>query len=233
MRNLIAVTITGIDSSTSLAEVLRLSRLYPWVEWGILYSPDRAGGGRYMHLDEILRWVNELRAAGVQRSLHLCGRAVDRYINGAMLPSYGGVVLSDALSRLQLNSNQERKQYDIEDIARAVAECGFPVITQHNSNNASVVRDLPTWQHHVLYDASGGEGVDDWSGWLPAFDHKIATGYSGGIGPDNISDALMAAYACASGKPFWIDMEGKLRNESDELDLDRVEAVLHAVSESL
>jgi hypothetical protein len=41
------VTITGADDSTSIDEMLALSRRFPFVEWGILVSKRHEGSYRF------------------------------------------------------------------------------------------------------------------------------------------------------------------------------------------
>ena len=45
-------TLTGVDDSTSVEELIRLYREYPFVEWGVLYSATQQGQGRYASM----RW---------------------------------------------------------------------------------------------------------------------------------------------------------------------------------
>jgi hypothetical protein len=57
----------------------------------------------------------------------------------------------------------------------------------------------------------------------------VACGYAGGIGPDSIgADLTRIAEAVGEGV-IWIDMEGRVRDEADRFDLNRVETVLRAV----
>ena len=73
-----------------------------------------------------------------------------------------------------------------------------------------------------LFDESGGSGcqVRAWSG-LPDW----YVGYAGGIGPDDVTESVTEIMTYRS-KPFWIDMEGRVRDERDQLDMKKVERVL-------
>ena len=52
-------TLTGADDSTNIAELLALSEILPFVEWGVLVSPSHTGTGRYPSRG----WIEKLVAA--------------------------------------------------------------------------------------------------------------------------------------------------------------------------
>jgi len=80
--------------------------------------------------------------------------------------------------------------------------------------------------HAILFDASGGHGVSPeyWPAHLP----DKSCGYAGGLGPDNLARELPRIQEAAGQGPYWIDMEGKLRNEADRFDLARARLCLAA-----
>jgi phosphoribosylanthranilate isomerase len=101
---------------------------------------------------------------------------------------------------------------------------GAYFITQHNKSNADVYKQIVALNHEVLFDASGGRGIlGDWHSPIPG---KIC-GYAGGLGPDNVLQELEKISAICN-KPFWIDMEGKLRTD-DKFDLTKCVAVLDQI----
>jgi hypothetical protein len=56
-------------------------------------------------------------------------------------------------------------------------------------------------------------------------------GYAGGLGPENVAAQLPIIDAHRSGPglpliPYWIDMETKIRDEQERLDLSKVRTVL-------
>jgi hypothetical protein len=76
----------------------------------------------------------------------------------------------------------------------------------------------------VLFDPSGGRGIAA-TAWpvLPG----VHLGYAGGIGPDNITAVLQRLrQICAPETDLWIDMESRVRNDDDKLDMARVCMVL-------
>lgn len=63
------VTFTGADAQTSILGMQLLAEQFP-VEWGILFSPERQGAGRYPPLE----FVHELtERPGLRLAAHLCG----------------------------------------------------------------------------------------------------------------------------------------------------------------
>jgi hypothetical protein len=220
-------TLTGVDDFTPLEWLAKLSREYPFAEWGVLLSPGRAGHGRHPSLT----WIGKLAAAlqrhgshaGVPRfALHLCGSAVTEFLaNGAVL------ALASAFPRLQLNFRVGNIR--LSDLRAALdRHPGQQIVTQHNVGNLPVATILgPSPNHALLHDGSGGHGVRP-KRWLPPVE-GFACGYAGGLGPDNLDEQLPSIHAAAGGAPYWIDMESSLRDARDRFDLDRARAVLETV----
>jgi len=111
-------------------------------------------------------------------------------------------------------------------------------VNQHNEGNAGIWSAFQAGdlggkvsgpRHHILMDASGGRGrsPDNW----PRPITGVACGYAGGIGPDTIEADLDRIAGAVGDGVIWIDMEGRVRDEVDRFDLDRVETVLRAVRE--
>ncbi len=78
------VTLTGADDNTKHEELLRVSALYPFVEWGILFSQKKSGlAERYPSWD----WVVDLAKKtneNTNLSAHLCGQWVDDAMSGRL-----------------------------------------------------------------------------------------------------------------------------------------------------
>lgn len=101
-----AVTLTGADDTTDPQALVSLSRWAPRVEWGILYSPTRAGlGGRYPRVEHAVALLSVLREEGIATAVHLCGQAVPDFLAGR---SQDAKVLTDLAGRIQLNMNTPR-----------------------------------------------------------------------------------------------------------------------------
>ena len=56
-------------------------------------------------------------------------------------------------------------------------------------------------------------------------------GYAGGIGPDNVALTIAEIREANGGQPpAWIDMESRVRDSGNRLDLGAVQAVLETVA---
>lgn len=228
-------TLTGVDAHTDPQALTRMSGDYPIAEWGLLYSPRRQGQpGRYPSVEflhETLRTLPD----NVRVALHVCGQGVPDLLSGEAVISKLVAMVAIRGGRVQLNFNQRRDPVSLDALHRLL-DCypSLTVITQHNPSNADLWRDL--WRHPnhaVLFDASGGQGISPnaWPAVLP-----VACGYAGGLGMDNLASALQEIAKETSHRPFWVDMENKLRigteDGSDRLDLVRCEECLHIATTS-
>jgi phosphoribosylanthranilate isomerase len=117
------------------------------------------------------------------------------------------------------------------DLVVALEKTGLSklnLISQFNSSNKDFWKDLYCLKniinHNILFDSSGGKGIKI-SDNLPIPINGILCGYSGGLGPDNISTFLTLLEKTISDGITWIDMETNIRTD-DKLDLDKVEYVL-------
>jgi len=224
-------TLTGADDTTNIDSLWEISREFPMVEWGILYSINNRGTGRYPGEDWLNRLLARIDAGGPTPNfaLHVCGRAVADFFAGA-----GPVTdVARRFGRVQVNFRYDQLDfYAIRAMLRRQAEAGQTVITQHNRANQELwaaMRGEPN--HVVLFDSSGGRGIvrPEWPAPLPG----VSCGYAGGLGPDNINEALVAIQRAAGAAEYWIDMEGKLRTADDRFDVALARTVLEQVQTTL
>lgn len=215
--NLFACTLTGIDAGVDLSELWALSAQNTLVEWGVLLSHGRAGAGRYPPLAWIRDLAQEIRARpGPRIAVHVCGEAVDHLLAGDQRL----IDLLQPFHRVQLNLRQRRDTaMQLRFLLQALPHWDF--ITQSNAANAGLwqaVRDLPG--HQILFDSSGGCGKlpQVWPDAPQGADAPLV-GYAGGLGPDNLRQQLPAIARAAGGRPFWVDMETRLRSASDRFDM--------------
>lgn len=229
------VTMTGVDDATPIDWLISTSAEFPLVEWGILYSPKRAGhGGRYPAVDTIRKLLTTLPSSA-QIALHVCGEGVFQLFSGDgditalvnMLDKRGG--------RVQLNIRRQAyismSHMLVSPIAALiVAYPNLTFITQYTKESIGVCRELSQHtrdNYALLFDESGGRGIvpTTWPAGLPG----VQCGYAGGLGPDNIAEEHVKIRAVAS-EVYWLDMETKIRNpDSDLLDLDAVERCLRSL----
>lgn len=237
---LTSCTLTGADDLTPAHTLLALAKRYPFVEWAVLASEDRAGSGRYPTFATI-RSVGALgEPARVMTAIHLCGSLVRRFVAGD--PEV--MALTAGFGRVQLNFNAQASPLDLITLGRQIAAFGRPVITQFNPANEAALSMLygVAWNsrtdisnHHALFDTSGGRGALPglWplhaSRWTVAAPPAVC-GYAGGLGPDVIAAELPRIAKAAGGKPFWVDMESKLRTADDRFSFEACAAVLDQVA---
>lgn len=210
------VTFTGIDADTDVARLRRLQSLYP-VEWGVLFSPNRQGQGRYPDLASVPRLAN----LGLSFAAHVCGGWASSILDEGRCDEVEALPHA-MFGRVQVNtSRREPEAHEAAAFARWIGARAAILQTRDRSFPGD---DTVDW----LYDVSGGFGREPDS-WKVDASTRAFVGYAGGIGPGNVMAVLSAISAShPDGKPFWIDMETGVRTE-DRLDLDKCEAVLTAV----
>jgi phosphoribosylanthranilate isomerase len=234
MKLLTRCTLTGADQSTSNIELASLSHEFPIAEWGFLYSPSRQGtiqNPKYPGIAFIERAFKVL-PAHVDVALHICGKGVPDLIHGGKDVTDLVNQVNERGGRVQLNFNARRGEVSVVQLAATMNTFPFvQFITQQNDANATVWRILQTYVQHnhaVLFDTSGGRGESP-DGWPNALS-GISCGYAGGLGPDNIAEELPKIAMAANSGHFWIDMEGKVRDEDGFFDLNKAKQCLEAAS---
>ena len=247
----------GADDSVSPDLLVVLSARYPWVEWGVLFRPDKEGLPRYASA----AWVQRLSDArarqrapdAVRLAAHLCGSRCQDVLEGV------GVAFVQELRRLgfqrvQINAtaaNNVRVDPTNVDVAvnniracmQAVPDVEF--IIQCNDETRTLWQPLiahdPLPNMSVLFDPSCGLGVRIHDYPCPLTEPRvIPCGYAGGIGPSNIDDTLAKVADAAGGVAVWIDMESSLRVKvvrdgsggpeavDDRFSIDKCFACIHA-----
>lgn len=229
--NLTYCTLTGVDEQTDLSLVVALSARHPLVEWGFLYSPKRHGQpGRYPSV-EFLRGALADLPVHVNVALHVCGEGVSQLIKDDPTVLELVHLVGQRAGRIQLNFNAHAigSKFTIEQVRSCIERhASIEFITQYNQANIHVWKLLIGCKNHsVLFDASGGRGIEvaQWDAPLPG----VRCGYAGGLGPENLEQEILKIRVASTDAPVWIDMEGKLRDSSDRFDLDVVQRVLATI----
>lgn len=222
-------TITGADDNTHIADMLRLSAKYPFVEWGILFGSE-CSIPRFPGMD----WVNALFAMAAKcsramnLSAHLCGRHLRAQLVGVRQPFN-----LTFFQRAQLNwHGQDKWIVDAPRMHAAMKRTDLQYIFQLDGVNDAHLQSarLAGVNAAGIFDRSHGAGVvpDHWPCPIP----DVLCTYSGGLSPDNIKEQLKAIdqeVADHGAPPYCIDMETKVRsniNGKDILDMAKVEACL-------
>lgn len=222
MRSPYLCTLTGADDTIDPGDLFRLSDEFPFVEWGILYHASKQGQGRYPSFSWIETLCSQMPPRPHARfAFHVCGEEAIKDF-----PTGNGDTFRKSLPFGRVQINFVATRYDPELVIGAVRRNrGKKTITQHNATNAGLWPILAGYSNHaVLFDTSGGRGISPevWPSRLSTKD----CGYAGGLGPDNLARELPRIQQAAGQNPYWIDMEGKLRNEADRFDLARARLCL-------
>jgi hypothetical protein len=210
------ITFTGPDAATDIDDLVALSEQYPGrIEFGILFSPDRQGEGRYPPLT----FVEALFNKRLRLSAHICGGYSRAILSAGRAPAVERLL--PHFWRCQINSADPL--IDVAVIERwARGQRPEPILQCRES---FPVDRRVSW----LFDRSGGRGIEqNW--WpLPPGPNDLV-GYAGGISPYNVGDVVSRiTNAAPAGCAYWLDMESGVRNERDEFDIAMCRAVCQVV----
>jgi len=227
---LICCGLNGVDEATALVELAVVSDLYPFVEWGFLYSPDQQGTpGRYPSVARIRRAFKELPRY-VRTALHVNGPGVGQLLEGEGVVSGLVEQVRARSGRVQLNLRSVRANVDPEALRRFVlARPEVFFVTPYSDGNASVMQALAGVENHaIVFDSSTDRNVPPQS-W-PRAPNSMRCGYAGGLGVHNLEAELPRIYQAAGTAEFWIDLEGRLRDENDRFSMSLARRCLDIVN---
>lgn len=219
------ITVTGADESIAFKDLFELSEEFPFVEWGILFSILRAGTRRYPPL----RWIENLcqsphRSENFKLSAHLCGQYPRDILQKGKLQGID-LLVKNYFQRAQINFNFSNTEWKSEYLLNLLKDNNTQYILQMNKSNADIIKTIvDTENFDVLYDSSGGRGTEIKEIQPPISGHY--TGYSGGLGPNNIDEFCKKIIKHPSPNSVFIDCETGVRNDKDEFDLVKVREYL-------
>jgi hypothetical protein len=225
------VTITGADDSIAPAHLPALTRKYPFVEWGILFSGSRQGTPRYPSATWLGALAEHAFNVEMDLSAHLCGRWVrDLVLKGEFSFKDEYNSLWPIFQRLQLNFHGQFHKACL-GFRQQLALCREKeFVLQHDGVNDETILTLGAMLPVVpLFDRSGGAGVipKDWP--KPIWKY---CGYAGGLGPENIVDEIRRIGEVVGDSRIWIDMETRVRSSDDaQFDLEKVERCLQLAAQ--
>lgn len=228
------VTITGADNNTKISDMLKISEQFPFVEWGILFSPKRLGTDRYPDWN----WLNKLSRNysydKIRLSAHLCGGYTREMLIGKsnLLDAPDIKHFLSLCSRAQLNFNSQKTEVN-EKKFFDLLNCflGGSFILQFNKANKNIclkaMKENISTKISFLYDSSGGRGnlQTEWKEPITNF----FTGYAGGLSPDNLETELKKIEQVAGDSEIWIDTESKVRTD-EKLDMKKVKQFIEIAS---
>jgi hypothetical protein len=196
------VTFSGIDAEVRIAELIAMSRDYP-IEWGISLHPTLQGSQRYPLISDL----SSILSDQVNFSAHLCGSYARDFIRGVRTDP----AIQKALHRVRrIQVNISGRGVEPKHVAEAAAEFAVRGILQCRSLDRFPDDTCVDW----LFDRSRGTGRVP-KRWPAPSDSAAFVGYSGGLGPDTIAEALAAIRSCHPDHvPFWLDMETGVRTDN-------------------
>jgi len=217
----------GADDSCDPWLLQLVSSKHPYVEWGVLFRPDREGQPRYATWKWVqhLACVNARTGRRMRLAAHLCGSRVPEVLSGDA--TFVKQLAKFGFGRVQVNataingvdtSNLSAAAEGLAAAMRAVPEVEW--IVQLNDETQPLFDGLavdPPANMSLLFDKSCGTGVS--SGSLPPPHASIPSGYAGGMGPANIAEKLTELATVAPGRGVWVDMESSLRATVDGADV--------------
>lgn len=225
------VTVTGADDAVYPADLVALSREFPFVEWGILMSVSRAGTPRYpsrkwmIGLENVAKQITRHSDKPLQLSAHFCGE-VARH---ALLNKLHDFPVIERVQRIQINGYVPVLN-DIVAFAKAMPCYQIILQVRAEAELQTAAIEATSGAMNLLFDPSGGRGIEPFK-WprAPCGDRM---GYAGGITPDNVKDVVRRIYEDTgfTTGDFWIDLESGARDENDRFDLARVRKLLENVS---
>lgn len=218
------MTFTGVDSRTSIPWMKSFisDKRFPAVafEFGLLRSAHLDQSPRYITNESIRRISGTIYPDNL--AYHLCGRYARMAKKQVDWDELCDINDFSLVGRVQVNAG-EYEPAEILTLQRFALHIQKPVIIQWRQAVFTAVSGL-----HLLQDSSGGQGIEA-SRWIKPdeLNHRArntSIGYAGGLGPDNIATELPKIIEAASGRPFWIDCESKIRTD-DWFDITKVEAM--------
>ncbi|MFG6084251.1 hypothetical protein ACEUZ9_000753 [Paracoccus litorisediminis] len=211
------VTFTGADDRTDIAAMGNLAAQYP-IEYGILFSRSREGDARY----PTAGWMRGLEGAGLRLAAHICGYHASEIVETGQLSILDRLGPFD---RIQINT-APLLETGIENVLaagdRVSQRFGKPVAVILQVRQAFPEDSRVKW----LFDASGGRGLVSASYPAPPVNPQVRIGYAGGLGPENVAAVLAGL---PDVQESWIDMETRIRNDTDDFDLGLCRAVCEKI----
>lgn len=226
------VTVTGADDSIRPADLIPLTKRFPFVEWGILLSKSQEGGPRFPTTDWMLE-LNDVQAMQPMRlSGHLCGQWVRALCRGSNRFVAERPTLANMFQRVQLNFHGDLHDVDNDELPRCLSDWGREeYVLQFDDVNNLLIGHL--WSKGIravpLFDRSGGAGIEP-DQWPSPVAHYC--GYAGGLHPDRVASQYRRIELAAGPSKIWTDIETNVfSNSGTQFDLDKVERYLSAAAE--
>ena len=128
------VMIAGMEDSTSILGLEKLKEKFPFVEWGVLFTKNKAGRARYPSIEYINEFCNSNTG---DMSAHFCGAYPREILEQGEFEEL--VTLNEKFNAVQLNYNFDRRQkyWKFINVLKFIRACGninIDVILQNNKS---------------------------------------------------------------------------------------------------
>jgi len=208
-----ALGFCGADDSVDVNLLGIICSHYPFVEFGVLFRPDKEGQPRYASREWVVK-LSKLREKlssskdpiDMKLAAHLCGSRVDDFLMGSeSCQKFLGELTKWGFGRVQINATKvnnvntslllDEKMFErVEKIIKQNPKIEF--IIQRNDETKKLWEpllqsELSSQNISFLQDESKGTGVSPSNGF--SWDKKEGStkiGFAGGIGPKNIASVL-------------------------------------------
>lgn len=233
--NLCYITCSDPREDTPLADALMFLIQNPMAELAVQTHPTKMSPGmpRRVWFDALMQLaatISEPVNLAMHVNLEWCNQLCLGQIPDAIKPIFDArhpVSNSPLVRRIQINlSGSQSPQFDARAVADLInAHPQHEFILQYTPAIHPWIHQLQgnTQNFSVLYDASNGTGIAPQTTEKP-FPGVHATGYSGGISPENVTARLTQINLVARNVPTWIDAEGRLKKPgSKSMDLIRAQ----------
>lgn len=236
------LTFTGADNETDIAEMVKLCKEYPFIEFGILTKTKFWGESLSLN-DPIfwkerypsVKWIQKLVGAftvenlNKHLSLHVCPP-----LSYELMKDLDSINQFGGFGRIQLNSKPEllhieniglnNKQIIVQLNGEAAFSMFESLIEGYNRTCyyykfKPKPEDIPIVG---LHDMSGGRGIlaKEWP-QSKITDYPSLVGYAGGLNPDNLKENIEKIFETSGDNKVWLDMESGVRTDG-RFDLDKV-----------
>jgi hypothetical protein len=195
-----------------------------YVEWGVLFRPEKEGSPRFPKGDWIERFVKDKR----HMAAHLCSSRCQEFLDGDF--SFVRSIHEElGFKRFQINATKANNfdssalriehVHNIVNAANELPDAEF--IVQRNDETKFIwdsLERMPAVPANIsfLFDASVGRGIVVNEFRKPQLE-GAGFGYAGGLKPENVENVLRGiARAVPEDAKVWIDMESGIRNSGDD-----------------
>ena len=238
------ITCSDPRNHNTIDEMFNLWNLNDRVEIAIQMHP-----GKVSPDTDRYKWIQQLvdtvyRTPGKKEyplAIHVNNDWCDDICNGkiptplaTLFDTYSHFRFSPIIQRVQLNMPQKTADNFNPQKLKSVIDYFLDqtFIIQYNDRTKNAVEALHKTgaNFELLFDASGGRGIDAKTWSAPIYPEKHPQGYSGGLSPENITDNLDKIATVAGNRSIWVDAEGKLKTD-DKFDSKRArQYILNALA---